>query len=74
MPPFGLTPPVYTKSSSVSFVEKKLKFVKKSSAGLRIRAQPSLQAEQIGIVAQDGIVKYNDEVLYTFIYIYYVHR
>lgn len=62
MPPFGLTPPVYSKTSSTSYPEKKLKFMKKYSAGLRIRAQPSLQAEQIGIVSQNGIIAFNDKV------------
>lgn len=62
MPPFGLKAPTYNKSSSTLYAGKKLKFMKKYSTGLRIRAQPSLQAEQIGIIFQNGIVIYNDEV------------
>lgn len=62
MPPFGLKAPTYNKSSSTLYAGKKLKFIKKYSAALRIRAQPSLQAEQIGIVFQNGTVTFNDEV------------
>jgi len=51
------------KSSSVSNGIKRLKFAKKHSSGLRIRAQPSLQAEQIGIIDLEGLIEYNDEVV-----------
>lgn len=33
-----------------------------NSAGLRIRSHPTLQSEQVGIIKQDGIISYIDEV------------
>lgn len=38
------------------------KFVAKNSAGLRIRAHPSLQSEQIGIVLVNDTIAFIDEV------------
>lgn len=38
------------------------KFVAKNSAGLRVRAHPSLQSEQIGIVHVNGTIAFIDEV------------
>ncbi|CAD5120813.1 DgyrCDS9371 [Dimorphilus gyrociliatus] len=37
-------------------------FTEKCSAGLRIRSQPSLQAEQIGIVKPAGVIYYFNEI------------
>lgn len=37
-------------------------FSEKCSAGLRIRSQPSLQAEQIGIVKPQGVIYYFNEI------------
>lgn len=64
-PPQGVTPP-----SSVQGSTKKptvqpsrlRRFVAKNSAGLRIRAHPSLQSEQIGIVHINGTIAFIDEV------------
>lgn len=64
MPPHGAVPPPFTKSTGSSYHDKKLQFSKKSSAGLRVRAQPSLQSEQIGIIMQEAVVTYVDEVMY----------
>ncbi|XP_065222944.1 E3 ubiquitin-protein ligase MYCBP2 isoform X3 [Planococcus citri] len=60
--PHGLSPPLYSKSSCIVYEEKKLRFGKQYSAGLRIRAQPSLQCEPVGFVEPGGIVTYIDEV------------
>jgi hypothetical protein len=38
------------------------KFVAKYSAGLRVRQNPSLQSEQIGIIKPNGILAFTDEV------------
>ena len=38
------------------------KFVGKNSAGLRVRAHPSLQSKQIGVVPVSGTIVYYDEV------------
>lgn len=38
------------------------KFVAKNSAGLRIRAHPSLQSEQIGVVLVNDTIAFIDEV------------
>jgi hypothetical protein len=38
------------------------KFVGKNSAGLRVRTNPSLQSEQIGIVKPEGVISFMDEV------------
>ena len=39
------------------------RFIAKNSAGLRVRTNPSLQSEQIGIVKPEGIVSFMDEVI-----------
>ena len=39
------------------------RFIAKNSAGLRVRTNPSLQSEQIGIVKPEGIVSFMDEVV-----------
>ena len=38
------------------------KFVAKNSKGLRIRSGPSLQSEQIGVLAVNDIIAFTDEV------------
>lgn len=67
----GLAPPIYCKSSNSSYVEKKLKFKKKHSAGLRIRIHPSLQSEEIGIISQEEIVTYIGEVSDLIYYLFF---
>lgn len=70
-PPQGLTPPsqnVAKKYPSLPPVKRR-KFVAKNSAGLRIRALPSLQSDQIGIVPVNGTISFTDEVLVHFLLI-----
>ena len=38
------------------------KFVAEWSAGLRVRLNPSLQSEQIGVVRPNGVLSFIDEV------------
>ncbi len=38
------------------------KFVAQYSAGLRVRLNPSLQSEQVGIIKPNGIISFIDEV------------
>lgn len=62
-PPQGMTPPSHnTSKKSIHQPSKLRKFVAKNSAGLRIRAHPSLQSEQIGIVHVNGTIAFIDEV------------
>lgn len=62
-PPHGMTPPSQNNSKKSMHQPSKLrKFVAKNSAGLRIRAHPSLQSEQIGIVHVNGTIAFIDEV------------
>lgn len=62
-PPHGMTPPnQHTSKKSFHQPNKLRKFVSKNSAGLRIRAHPSLQSEQIGIVHVNGTIAFVDEV------------
>lgn len=62
-PPQGMAPPAQNLSKkSVNQPSKLRKFAAKYSAGLRIRAHPSLQSEQIGIVHVNGTVAFVDEV------------
>lgn len=62
-PPHGMTPPSQqTAKKSFHQPSKLRKFVAKNSAGLRIRAHPSLQSEQIGIVHVNGTIAFIDEV------------
>ncbi|XP_056648043.1 E3 ubiquitin-protein ligase MYCBP2 isoform X1 [Diorhabda sublineata] len=62
-PPQGMTPPNQNMSKKSQHQPSKLrKFVAKNSAGLRIRAHPSLQSEQIGIVHVNGTIAFIDEI------------
>jgi len=62
-PPQGMIPPNQsTGKKSCSQPSKVRKFVAKNSAGLRIRAHPSLQSEQIGVVHVNGTIVFIDEV------------
>lgn len=62
-PPQGLTPPTQQNVKKPSQQPNKLrKFVAKNSAGLRVRAHPSLQSEQIGIVHVNGTIAFIEEV------------
>ena len=38
------------------------KFVAQYSSGLRVRLNPSLQSEQVGIIKPNGIISFIDEV------------
>lgn len=62
-PPQGMQPPaqniVKKHQQQPSRVRK---FVSKNSAGLRIRAHPSLQSEQIGSIPINGTISFVDEV------------
>lgn len=53
-----------TNKKSSNQPSKVRKFVAKNSAGLRIRAHPSLQSEQIGVVHVNGTIVFIDEVFY----------
>ena len=44
------------------------KFVAKYSAGLRIRVNPSLQSEYIGVILPEGIISFVDEVVVFYAY------
>ncbi|XP_052283534.1 E3 ubiquitin-protein ligase MYCBP2-like isoform X2 [Dreissena polymorpha] len=59
-PPQGVTPP----PQNIKRQQRKQmrRFVAKNSAGLRVRTNPSLQSEQIGIVQPEGVVSFMDEV------------
>ncbi|KAL4230611.1 E3 ubiquitin-protein ligase mycbp2 [Mactra antiquata] len=59
-PPQGVTPPTQTLKRQQR--KQMRKFVGKNSAGLRVRTNPSLQSEQIGIVKPDGVISFMDEV------------
>lgn len=62
-PPQGMTPPTQSIVKKAPHQPSRLrKFVAKNSAGLRIRAHPSLQSEQIGIVHVNGTIAFIDEV------------
>ncbi|KAK9891458.1 hypothetical protein WA026_014691 [Henosepilachna vigintioctopunctata] len=62
-PPQGMTPPTqHTAKKAIHQPNKLRKFVAKNSAGLRIRAHPSLQSEQIGIVHVNGTIAFVDEI------------
>ncbi|XP_043461333.1 E3 ubiquitin-protein ligase MYCBP2 isoform X1 [Leptopilina heterotoma] len=61
-PPLGVQPPTQNLMTKLPKQMTKLrKFVSTSSAGLRIRTQPSLQSEQIGIVPIDHTIVFIDE-------------
>ncbi|EFA00365.2 E3 ubiquitin-protein ligase MYCBP2-like Protein [Tribolium castaneum] len=62
-PPQGMTPPSQiTAKKSIYQPSKLRKFVAQNSAGLRIRAHPSLQSEQIGVVHVNGTIAFIDEI------------
>lgn len=62
-PPPGMTPPNQNLAKKSTYQSNKLrKFVAKYSAGLRIRAHPSLQSEQVGVVHVNGTIAFIDEV------------
>ncbi|XP_063236464.1 E3 ubiquitin-protein ligase MYCBP2 isoform X2 [Bacillus rossius redtenbacheri] len=62
-PPQGMMPPVQSVVKKPPHQPSRLrKFVAKNSAGLRVRAHPSLQSEQIGIVHVNGTIAFVDEI------------
>ncbi|KAG5884570.1 hypothetical protein JTB14_006595 [Gonioctena quinquepunctata] len=62
-PPQGMTPPNQNTAKKSEHQPSKLrKFVAKNSAGLRVRAHPSLQSEQIGVVHVNGTIAFIDEI------------
>lgn len=62
--PQGMQPPTQNVAKKPQHQPSRLrKFVAKNSAGLRIRAHPSLQSEQIGIVSVNDTIAFIDEVL-----------
>ncbi|XP_047115899.1 E3 ubiquitin-protein ligase highwire-like [Schistocerca piceifrons] len=62
-PPQGMTPPTQSVVKKAPHQPSRLrKFVAKNSAGLRIRAHPSLQSEQIGVVHVNGTIAFVDEI------------
>nr|CAH7734771.1 unnamed protein product [Callosobruchus chinensis] len=62
-PPQGMLPPNQNMAKKSTHQPSKLrKFVAKNSAGLRIRAHPSLQSEQIGVVPVNGTIAFIDEI------------
>lgn len=66
-PPQGMQPPTQNIVKKPQLQPSRLrKFVAKNSAGLRIRAHPSLQSEQIGFVSVNGTIAFVDEVIWMF--------
>ncbi|CAH1132864.1 unnamed protein product [Ceutorhynchus assimilis] len=62
-PPQGMIPPNQnTNKKSSNQPSKVRKFIAKNSAGLRVRAHPSLQSEQIGVVHVNGTIVFIDEI------------
>ncbi|ERL91717.1 hypothetical protein D910_09044 [Dendroctonus ponderosae] len=62
-PPQGMIPPNQNTSKQSSNQPSKVrKFIAKNSAGLRVRAHPSLQSEQIGIVHVNETIVFIDEI------------
>jgi E3 ubiquitin-protein ligase MYCBP2 len=63
-PPSGVLPPIHHVSgrNSTSLSSRLRQFRSRSSGGLRVRAQPSLQGEQIGIVVIDGTITFVEEL------------
>ncbi|KMQ98404.1 putative e3 ubiquitin-protein ligase mycbp2-like protein [Lasius niger] len=62
-PPQGMQPPTQNIVKKPQLQPSRLrKFVAKNSAGLRIRAHPSLQSEQIGFVSVNGTIAFVDEI------------
>lgn len=64
-PPQGVLPPSHNSSirNTSSPIHRVRQFRTRASAGLRVRAQPSLQGEQIGIVACEGTISFIEEVI-----------
>lgn len=64
-PPQGVLPPFQsiTARNSLSTTHRVRQFRTQASAGLRIRAQPSLQGEQLGIIACEGTISFIEEVI-----------
>ncbi|XP_026302017.1 E3 ubiquitin-protein ligase MYCBP2 isoform X8 [Apis mellifera] len=61
--PQGMQPPTQNVVKKPQHQPSRLrKFVAKNSAGLRIRAHPSLQSEQIGIVLVNDTIAFIDEI------------
>ncbi|XP_069130438.1 LOW QUALITY PROTEIN: E3 ubiquitin-protein ligase MYCBP2-like [Argopecten irradians] len=59
--PQGLTPP--TKNEKKPHQQTRMRrFVAKNSAGLRIRVNPSLQSELVGVIQPEGVISFVDEV------------
>ncbi|XP_013400127.1 E3 ubiquitin-protein ligase MYCBP2 [Lingula anatina] len=62
-PPIGLNPPTQLPGKKQPYQPSKTrKFVAQYSAGLRIRLNPSLHSEQIGIIKPSGIISFTDEI------------
>ncbi|KAL3880398.1 hypothetical protein ACJMK2_032642, partial [Sinanodonta woodiana] len=59
-PPQGMTPP--SQLGRKTQRKQMRKFIGKYSAGLRIRTNPSLQSEQIGVIKPEGILSFVDEI------------
>lgn len=65
-PPQGVAPPAQSVVKKATHQPSRLrKFVAQNSAGLRVRAHPSLQSEQIGVVHVNGTIAFIDEVRNT---------
>lgn len=60
-PPQGVTPPTQTEKKPHQ-PNKMRKFAAQYSAGLRIRVNPSLQSEYIGVILPEGIISFVDEI------------
>lgn len=62
----NIPPPVKKPPSKKNQAASKLrKFVMNNSAGLRIRAHPTLQSEQVGVVNVGGVIVFIDEVIFN---------
>lgn len=62
-PPQGMHPPTQNIVKKPQHQPNRLRrFIGKNSAGLRIRAHPSLQSEQIGIVPINGTITFVEEI------------
>ncbi|KAK7473506.1 hypothetical protein BaRGS_00035259, partial [Batillaria attramentaria] len=60
-PPQGAPPPSQN-TKKTHPPNKMRKFVAKFSAGLRVRAHPTLQSEQLGVIRPEGVISFVDEV------------
>ncbi|XP_037938854.1 E3 ubiquitin-protein ligase highwire [Teleopsis dalmanni] len=59
----GLPPPSHKHTIKKPQPPNKLrKFFSKNTAGLRIRSHPTLQSEQVGIIALNGVISFIDEI------------